>query len=230
MPIDTLPLGAPLPDWIPRARPGRDEAHGRFCQLAPLVAATHADALFDANAADISGRMWTYLPYGPFATRADYRAWMENAERSDDPLFFAIVDERSGAVAGIAAYLRIDPANGVIEVGHLAYSPALQRTAAATEAIYLMLRRVFELGYRRCEWKCNVLNEPSRAAATRLGFTYEGTFRQAAVVKGRNRDTTWYSMIDTDWPACRAGFERWLAPDNFDAEGRQRITLAEARR
>lgn len=223
------PVGAALPDWAPRPRPQRAEVRGRYCCLAPLLAAEHAEALSDANAADSEGRMWTYLPYGPFASHEDFRAWVERAERGEDPLFFAIIDHRSGLAAGVAAFLRIDAANGVIEIGHLAYSPALQRTTAATEAIYLMLSCVFEAGYRRCEWKCNTLNAPSRAAAARLGFTYEGTFRQAAVVKGHNRDTAWYSIIDTDWPVCRAAFERWLAPENFDAEGRQRRSLAELR-
>ncbi len=173
--------------------------------------------------------MWTYLPYGPFATRADYHAWVATGSASADPLFFAIVDQATGRPAGVAAYLRIDPANGVIEIGHLAYSPALQRTTAATEAMYLMIRRVFELGYRRCEWKCNALNAPSRAAALRLGFTHEGTFRQAMVTKGRNRDTDWFSIIDAEWPARRAEFERWLSPDNFAADGRQLTPLGAAR-
>jgi RimJ/RimL family protein N-acetyltransferase len=199
---------------------------GRLCRLEPLDAATHAGALFDANLTDDAGRMWTYLGYGPFESRENYRAWIELNSRGGDPLFFAIVDNRSDRATGVAAFLRIDPPNGVIEIGHLAYSPVLQRTAAATEAIYLMLKRVFEAGWRRCEWKCNVLNAPSRAAAERLGFTLEGIFRQAAVVKGRNRDTAWYSIIDTEWPARRMAFERWLAPENFDANGRQRASLS----
>ena len=169
--------------------------------------------------------MWTYLAYGPFRSRADYRAWIELNAVTTDPLFFAIVDNATGRATGVAAYLRIDPANGSIEIGHLAYSPALQRTAAATEAMYLMIRRAFDLGYRRCEWKCNDLNEPSKTAARRLGFTFEGLFRQAMVVKGRNRDTAWFSIIDTEWPVHRAAFECWLAPDNFDANGRQRTAL-----
>ncbi|HEY9248126.1 MAG TPA: GNAT family protein, partial [Rariglobus sp.] len=192
-------------------------------------AGAHADELFAANSADQAGRMWTYLPYGPFASQADYRDWMERTCRGDDPLFYAIGDVASGRAAGVAAYLRVDPANGAIEIGHLAYSPALQRTTAATEALFLMIDRVFGLGYRRCEWKCDSLNAPSRAAATRLGFTFEGVFRQAVVVKGRNRDTAWFSIIDSEWPERRAGFVRWLAPENFDAAGRQRIPLSEAR-
>jgi RimJ/RimL family protein N-acetyltransferase len=173
--------------------------------------------------------MWTYLPYGPFAMRADYQAWVSAGAVSTDPLFFAIVDQGTGRPVGVAAYLRIDPANGVIEIGHLAYALSLQRTTASTEAMYLMIRHVFELGYRRCEWKCNSLNAPSRAAARRLGFTHEGTFRQAMVTKGRNRDTDWFSIIDTEWPARRAEFERWLAPDNFAADGRQLTPLGAGR-
>ena len=218
-------VGSPLPGWSPPPRPGRDPLPGRRCRLEPLEARLHADSLFEANAADGDGRMWTYLAYGPFRSRADYRAWIELNAVATDPLFFAIVDNATGRATGVAAYLRIDPANGSIEIGHLAYSPALQRTAAATEAMYLMIRRAFDLGYRRCEWKCNDLNEPSKTAARRLGFTFEGLFRQAMVVKGRNRDTAWFSIIDTEWPVRRAAFERWLAPDNFDANGRQRTAL-----
>jgi len=222
---DSQPVGTPLPGWTPRARPVREGLNGRTCRLEPLSMATHADTLFEANSADTTARMWTYLPYGPFETRANYRSWMERACQADDPLFFAIIDGRTGKAAGIAAYLRIEPASGVIEIGHLAFSPALQRTTAATEALYLLIARAFALGYRRCEWKCDTLNAPSRAAAHRLGFTFEGIFRQAVVIKGRNRDTAWYSIIDTEWPARRAAFERWLAPENFDEAGRQRRSL-----
>jgi RimJ/RimL family protein N-acetyltransferase len=166
--------------------------------------------------------MWTYMGYGPFAQAQDYTAWAEAAARGEDPLFHAIVDRRSDRAVGVTAYLRIEPAVGVLEVGHIAYAPALQRTAAATEAMYLLLRRAFdELGYRRYEWKCDALNAPSRAAALRLGFRFEGIFRQATVYKGRNRDTAWYSIIDREWPARRAAFEAWLDPLNFTADGRQ---------
>ncbi len=218
-------MGVTLPGWKPPLRPVRETLTGRFCRLEPLDPAAHADALFAANSADAAGRMWTYLTYGPFATRADYHAWMERVCCGDDPLFFAIVDLKTDLPAGVAAYMRIDPTNGVIEVGHLAYAPALQRTAASTEAMYLLIDRVFALGYRRCEWKCDTLNTPSRAAAERFGFTQEGVFRQAQVTKGRNRDTAWYSIIDTEWPARRTAFKRWLSPDNFDETGRQRASL-----
>lgn len=174
--------------------------------------------------------MWTYLGYGPFASLADYQAWMQIACMGDDPLFFTIMDRASNKPLGLASYLRIDPRSGSIEVGHLAYSPLLKRTAAATEAMYLMMARAFDLGYRRYEWKCDSLNAPSRSAALRLGFTFEGIFRQATVVKGRNRDTAWFAIIDKDWPAIREAFVRWLSPDNFDAAGRQCTSLAACRR
>jgi len=200
---------------------------GRFCRLEPLDPVRHAEPLFRACACDERGAMWTYLFYGPFESAAAFRAWMERTCLGDDPLFFTIIDRASGEPVGLASYLRIEPAHGVMEVGHLVYSPALQRTAAATEAMYLMMARAFELGYRRYEWKCDSLNAPSRAAAERLGFSYEGLFRQAVVYKGRNRDTAWYSIIDTEWPALRAAFQRWLDPANFDAQGRQRVRLSE---
>jgi len=172
--------------------------------------------------------MWTYLPYGPFASSDSYRAWLEMVQDGTDPMFFAIVVD--GAALGVASYLRTDLDNGSIEVGHLAYSPALQRSTAATEAMYLMMRRVFDdLGYRRYEWKCDSLNAPSRRAAERLGFSYEGTFRQARVRRGRNRDDAWFSIVDGEWPAIREGFEAWLDPSNFDAEGKQRRSIASCR-
>jgi RimJ/RimL family protein N-acetyltransferase len=185
---------------------------GRFCRLEPLSAERHADSLFDANALDREERMWTYLLRGPYGSRAEYRAYLEKCSASEDPLFFAIVDAGLERATGLGSYLRIEPAHGVIEVGHLAFSPLLQRTAAATEALYLMMRQVFELGYRRYEWKCDALNARSCRAAERLGFTFEGIFRQAVVYKGRNRDTAWYAIIDSDWPAIDAEFRRWLAP------------------
>jgi RimJ/RimL family protein N-acetyltransferase len=171
--------------------------------------------------------MWTYMGYGPFARLDTYTAWAESAAASEDPLFHAIVDQATGKAVGVAAYLRVEPGVGVIEVGHIAYSPILQRTPAATEAMYLLMRRVFdELGYRRYEWKCDALNAASRGAAERLGFTFEGIFRQATLYKGRNRDTAWYSVIDREWPQLKAAFEAWLDPSNFDGVGRQRTRLA----
>ncbi|GAA0572407.1 GNAT family protein [Caenispirillum bisanense] len=228
MPLNTLgqPVGAEVADWTPRPTPPRTALAGRRCRLEPLDPARHAEDLWQAACADADGRTWTYMSYGPFADAAAMRAFLTTFAATEDPQAFAIIDTASGRAVGWATYLRIDPANGVIEVGHIWYSPLLARTAAATEAMYLMMRRVFdELGYRRYEWKCNDLNAPSRRAAERLGFTYEGTFRQAMVTRGRNRDTAWYALIDSDWPAVRAAFEAWLADDNFDADGRQKTPL-----
>ena len=221
------PIGAALPDWSPRPHPPRTSISGRFCLVEPLDPAAHGDELYECIGAPVNhdGR-WTYLPYGPFENRDSFQRWLEKTAASDDPLFFAIVDERRRTV-GVAAYMRIDRANGVIEVGHLNFSRHLQRTAAATEAMYLMLRRAFdELGYRRYEWKCDSLNAPSRRAAERLGFTYEGLFRQAIVYRQRTRDTTWFSMTDAEWPARRAALKAWLAPENFVAAGTQRQPLS----
>jgi RimJ/RimL family protein N-acetyltransferase len=198
---------------------------GRYCRLEPLDAEAHAEPLHEAFALDAAGRGWTYLPYGPFASAAAHLRWVEEAAASDDPLFFAILDERGSAV-GVASYLRIMPAIGTIEVGHIHYAPPLQGTRAATEAMYLMMRRALdELGYRRYEWKCDDLNAPSRRAATRLGFAYEGTHRQATIYKGRNRNTAWYSILDREWPRVRAALEAWLDPASFDTEGGQRFPL-----
>ncbi len=199
---------------------------GRFCRVVPLDPDRHAAELHTGYALDADGGNWTYLPYGPFATLASYRAWMDATCCGDDPLFHAILDARTEHAIGVASYLRIAPSDGTIEVGHLSYSPLLQRTPAATEAMYLMMRRAFDLGYRRYEWKCDALNGPSNAAARRLGLAFEGIFRQATVYKGRNRDTAWYAAVDGEWPALRREFERWLDPGNFDAEGRQRSRLA----
>jgi RimJ/RimL family protein N-acetyltransferase len=224
------PVGFPLPGWSERKRPPRSPMAGRFCTVEPLDPERHAAQLFEANGEDRDGRNWTYLPYGPFAILAAYREWVEGASRVDDPLFYAILDNSGGQAVGVASLMRIDPKPGVIEVGGINYSPRLQRRPGATEAMYLLMRRVFnELGYRRYEWKCDSLNAPSRAAAARLGFQYEGLFRQATVYKGRNRDTAWFSILDREWPVLRNAFEAWLDPDNFDAEGRQRNSLARFR-
>ena len=220
------PVGPRLDGWVPPPPPQREVLCGRFCRLEPLDPERHAGQLHAANALDAEGRNWTYLPYGPFVSLAEYRLWLERQAASRDPLFFAIIDLAHGEAVGLASYLRITPASASIEVGHLAFSPRLQRRPAATEAMCLMMARAFELGYRRYEWKCNALNAASRAAAQRLGLSYEGVFRQATVVKGRSRDTAWYAAIDAEWPALRAAFEQWLAPTNFDAEGRQRVSLS----
>jgi RimJ/RimL family protein N-acetyltransferase len=202
---------------------------GRYCRLEPLDAARHANDLYTAYALDEAGAEWTYLPYGPFPDAHELRAWLARMSETADPLFFVILNAE-GAAVGVASYLRIDGEVGSIEVGHIHYSQLLQRTRAATEAMYLMARRAFdELGYRRYEWKCDDLNAPSRAAAERLGFTYEGTFRQHRIYKGRNRDTAWYSITDAEWPRIRAAMEAWLDPSNFDETGRQ-LTRLGARR
>lgn len=220
------PIGFPMAAWKPCSPPPREPMQGRYCRLEPLDPARHADDLFQANSLDSENRNWTYLPVGPFEQSADYRAWLEQVYTQDDPLFHAIIDGKSNKAVGVASFLRIDPSNGVIEVGHINYSPLLQKTAAATEAMYLMMRRVFdELGYRRYEWKCDALNAGSRAAAARLGFQFEGIFRQAVMYKGRNRDTAWFSIIDSEWPALKSAFESWLAPENFTADGQQRQRL-----
>ncbi len=220
------PIGLPVTGWQPPPRPSRAPIAGRYCRLEPADAGRHAADLHAANALDVDGGMWTYLPYGPFPGAEAYRNWLQSVAVGDDPLFYAVIDLATGKATGLASYLRIDPGSGVIEVGHLAFSPLLQRTPAATEAMFLMMRWAFESGYRRYEWKCNALNAPSRRAAMRLGFSYEGVFRQATITKGRNRDTAWYAAIDSEWPALEAAYRSWLAPANFDAGGRQRASLA----
>ena len=219
-------IGHPVPGWRAPIAPPREALRGRYCTVEPLDPARHTVDLHAANGVDREGRNWTYLPYGPFETEAAYRVWVEKAAAGSDPLFQAIVDPATRKAVGVASFMRIDLPHGVIEVGGINYSPLLQRKPAATEAMYLMMKRVFELGYRRYEWKCDSLNAPSRAAAQRLGFSYEGLFRQATVYKGRNRDTAWFSIIDSEWPALRDAFERWLAPENFGKDGRQRASLA----
>ena len=220
-------LGPPLPGWQAPDRPPRTALAGRYCRVEPLDPSRHADDLFRANALDATGRNWTYLSYGPFDTLEAYRGWMQSKCLGDDPLFHAIVDNASGRAVGVASYMRIDPRNGSIEVGHINYSPLLQRKPAATETMYLMMTRAFELGYRRYEWKCDALNAPSRAAAQRLGFSFEGVFRQATIYKGRSRDTAWYAAIDSEWPELERAFLRWLDPANFDTQGNQRLRLSD---
>lgn len=223
------PVGPLVDGWAPRPRPSRTVLDGRTVRLEPLSAA-HVPDLFAAYSTDASGRMWTYLSVGPFAVEADFAAWIDSIVSSEDPLFFAAVDKASGKAVGIVSYLRIDPANGCLEVGWVTWSPLMQRSATSTEAQYLLMKYAFDgLGYRRYEWKCNALNAPSMKAAERLGFSYEGTFRQAVIVKGRNRDTAWFSVIDAEWPALKTAFEAWLKPDNFDAGGRQKSRLEDFR-
>lgn len=217
-------IGDAVLNWKPALRPPRERVPGVRCLLEPLDLAQHGDALYEANARG-DGSNWTYLFAEPPASREAYLEYLQRELSGDDPLCLAIIDRASGAAVGVASYMRIVPEHGCIEVGHINFSPALQRTPVATEAMYLMMRRVFELGYRRYEWKCDALNAPSRAAAQRLGFSFEGVFRRALVYKGRNRDTAWYAITDSEWPAVRGAFAQWLAPDNFDAHGSQRVQL-----
>lgn len=213
-------------DPRPARPPERVVMEGRYVTLAPLDAASHGDALWRQTGGTENAPLWLYLPDGPFAERTAFDRDLAGKAASADPLFFAILDKRTAEAAGYASYLRIEPAHRSIEVGYILYTPALQRTRAATEAMYLMARHAFEeLGNRRYEWKCDARNEPSRRAALRLGFTFEGIFRQHRIVKGRNRDTAWYSMLDKEWPARKAAFERWLAPSNFDEHGGQKSKL-----
>lgn len=207
-------------------RPERRMLMGRIVSLTPLNPQIHGDALYNATQGENQRHLWDYLPWGPFPDRNSFDSYLHQNATSEDPLFYAITNNVSGKAVGYAAYLRIEPIHRVIEVGSILFTPELQRTVGATEAMYLMAKYVFEsLGYRRYEWKCNAMNIPSRQAALRLGFTFEGIFRQHMIVKGCNRDTAWYSMLDTEWPRRKAAFECWLDPSNFDTHGRQKITL-----
>lgn len=221
-------LGAPVPNWSPPPPPDGAPLTGRFAALEPLDADRHAAEIHRANSA--SDAIWDYLPYGPFTSAAAYHRWVREITAGDDPFFYAIRNLETGRFCGVASYLRIAPEAGSIEVGHINFAPELQRTRAATEAMYLMMGWAFGAGYRRYEWKCNALNLGSRRAAQRLGFSYEGIFRQAAVIKGRNRDTAWFAAIDSEWPALCEAYETWLAPSNFDSQGRQRERLADLTR
>lgn len=220
------PVGLPLPEWSHRPAPSRVVIEGRFCRLEPLDPRHHAADLYRAYSQAQDGRDWTYMMAGPFTSEQAYREHAERIAPGADPLHFAVIDREAGIAVGTLSLMRIDQANGVIEVGHVAFSPLLKRTPISTEAQFLLMRYAFdELGYRRYEWKCDSLNAPSRQAAARLGFQFEGVFRQAGVYRGRTRDTAWFSIIDREWPVVREAFEAWLAPDNFDAEGGQRASL-----
>ncbi len=220
------PIGFSIGDWIPPVRPPAEPMIGRYCRLERLDADRDGPSLFDAYALDSEGRNWTYLAQGPFENYAEFHIWLSDMAKLDDPFFFTIIDAESQTSVGIASYLRITPPAGSIEVGHIHYSPLLQRTPAATEAMYLMMEQAFTLGYRRYEWKCDALNAPSRIAAQRLGLSYEGVFRQATVYKQRNRDTAWYATIDREWPDLKQAFEQWLDPNNFDNDRNQKTRLS----
>ena len=216
---------ADLSKWTPRSLPSAKPLQGRTCRLERLDPDRHGESLAKVFVSAPAGT-WAYLPYGPFTDLPAFTGWLAGVAAKSDPLFHAIIDAKPGKAAGLASLMRIDPANGVIEVGHIHFGPSLKQTPAATEAIFLLMSRVFdELGYRRLEWKCNALNQASRTAALRFGFTYEGTFRQAVIVKGRNRDTAWFSLLDSEWPAVKENFQRWLDPHNFDASGCQKSSL-----
>lgn len=215
-------------DWRPARPPDRAPIEGERVVLEPLDAERHGDDLYAASAG--ADATWLYLPYGPFASRDEFLVWLRGHASTSDPLAFAIVDRRTGRAAGITTLMSIVPEHGVIEIGHIWLSPQLQRTPEATEALFVQARYAFDvLGYRRLEWKCDAANAPSRRAAERFGFTYEGVFRNHRVIKGRNRDTAWFSITDSEWPARRAAFEAWLSPENFGADGAQRRSLTEVR-
>lgn len=220
----TRDIGAAVPGWHAAQWPPADALTGRYARLEKLSVEAHAAALMRANS--VSDAIWDFLPYGPFASTAAYQRWIEKVTAGDDPQIYAVKNLDSGQWEGVAGYLRISPVAGSIEIGHVNFSPALQRTRAATDAMFMMMGRAFDAGYRRCEWKCDARNLASRRAAERLGLSYEGVFRQANVLKGRNRDTAWFAAIDLEWPALKQAFTDWLDPANFDGRGRQRVRLA----
>lgn len=222
---DEARLGREVKNWTPPPRPADDAMEGRVVRLEPLNADAHAADLHRAFAGHES--LWDYMPYGPFVSAGAYHRWAKEREAAEDPRFFVLRNRATGHCGGIASYLRIAPEAGSIEVGHICISPEMQKGLAATEAMWLMMDWAFRAGYRRYEWKCNALNMASRRAAQRLGFSYEGIFRNHLVVKGRNRDTAWFSITDGEWPQRAEGFERWLAPENFDAQGRQKASLTD---
>ena len=224
-PLTQLPIGVEV-DAHPGPRPERIVHEGRYVHLEPLDPAKHTDDLYVASHGDDKDVIWQYLFEPPFADHAAFKAHIERKAQSEDPLFYAIIDKKSGKAMGYATLMRIDTTHRVIEVGNIMYGTPLQKTPGATEAQYLLMRYVFDiLGYRRYEWKCNALNAPSRRAADRFGFTFEGIFRQHMIVRGRNRDTAWYSIIDTEWPKQKRAFEAWLHPQNFDDHGQQKKNL-----
>ncbi|MEZ5879292.1 MAG: GNAT family protein [Nitratireductor sp.] len=212
--------------WTPRQKPGRVVLDGLYARLEPLDTERHGSELFSASHVPDADDKFRWLAENPVDDEAAFLAWVKKSEASEDPLYFAVVDKASGKVAGRQTYMRIDTQNGVIEIGNIYWGPLIARKRAATEALYLFMRHAFaDLGYRRFEWKCNNDNEPSKRAALRFGFTFEGVFRQHVIVKGLNRDTAWFSIIDKEWPALEKAYEAWLAPENFDADGQQRRKL-----
>jgi RimJ/RimL family protein N-acetyltransferase len=226
-----LPIGPRVADVTPAARPERVVLDGRFCRLEPLDPSRHGDDLFRASTPPDAAARFIYLFEEPPASRAAFQAWLETVAAITDRLFFAVIDKRTGRCEGRQALLRIDPTHRVVETGSIYWGPTIARSAVTTDANFLFAHYVFDtLGYRRLEWKCNALNAPSRVAAERFGFTYEGHFRRSVIIKGRTRDTSWYSMTAEEWPKLRAAYDRWLAPDNFDARGQQKTSLRDLTR
>ena len=215
-----------LSNWKGAPRPERVPLEGRYVHLEPLDPARHGDALFVSAQADGAESRFRYLFEDAPADRIAFDAWIAKAAAGTDPFFYAVIDKRTGRAEGRQSLMRIDPVFGVIEIGNILWGPAIARSRIATEALFLFAKHAFDLGYRRFEWKCNNLNEPSKRAAERFGFTFEGIFRQHMVVKGKNRDTAWFAIIDQDWPRLKAGYEAWLKPENFDAKGQQLSKLA----
>lgn len=224
------PVGSPLPGWTTRPAPSNVVLDGRYCRIEPLDPGRHADELYAAYRVAPDHRDWTYLSVGPFDDAEDYRRYAESAARKADPRHYAVIDLKTGKAVGTFSLMRQAPTHGVVEVGNVMFSPLLKQTPSSTEAQFLLMAYVFDdLAYRRYEWKCDSLNAPSRKAAERLGFTFEGIFRQAVVYKGRSRDTAWYSVVDHEWPVLKRMFEAWLSPENFDARGKQRRPLQDMR-
>ena len=222
------PIGEDLTEWTEAELPEKTAFLGRFCRLERLDVTKHVEALYEAFKDSPDARHWTYLPYGPFSSCDEYRQFLLTMEGLSDPFHYTVIDLSTNEPVGTIALMRMDVANGVIEIGHLVYSPRMQRTPISTEVMAILSQYVFEeLGYRRLEWKCDALNEPSRAAAQRFGFTFEGIFRQLQVTQGRNRDTAWYSLLDCEYSMLKSAYQYWLAPQNFDKSGRQLNKLAD---
>lgn len=222
------PIGFDLTGWTAAKQPEKTTLSGHFCRLERLNVAQHAEELYEAFQDSPDGRHWTYLPYGPFHSSDEYREFLLTMEGLSDPFHYAVIDRSTNKAVGTVSLMRIDTANGVIEIGHVVYSPRMQRTPLSTEVMALLSKYVFEeLGYRRLEWKCDSLNEPSRAAAQRFGFTFEGIFRQLQVTQGRNRDTAWFALLDSEYDAIKTAYQAWLEPNNFDEFGHQIRKLSE---
>ena len=224
------PIGFPTPNWQPAKHPDGSRLDGHFCWLERMDPAKHASSLYEIQSRDEDHRRWTYMGYGPFESYAAYHAWMTQYAGQNDPLFYAVIDRQDGQAVGVASLMRTNLTFGSIEVGHINFSGRMQRQPAGTNAIYLLMRHIFDdLGFRRFEWKCDALNAPSRKAALRYGFSFEGIFRQHLMYKGRNRDTAWFSILDHEWPSLKHAFEIWLSPKNFDENGQQRQRFEDLR-